>query len=79
MSDDVKRQLTVFINAATRWLFGSAVALALFIFNDMRSSVQEIKSNVQGISDVVIRLEEKVERSQKDIDRLEQTKANKKN
>lgn len=84
MSTEFKKQLT---DIGT-WAFkGSLMLLGTFavvIFNDMNARVEdlhgevkEFRKEMKNVTGVVIRLEEKVDRSKEDIRRLEETKQNK--
>lgn len=82
--EDVKKLLIGGGSYVFKGIIGIALTLSLFIFNEMRDSMVSIQKDVEGISDIVIRLDEKVERNKSDIDEhtrdireLERTKADK--
>ena len=88
MSEAAKKQLQDVGTWAFKGILSVAAAMAIFIFNDMRDSVGMIRTemqdnvkvlreDVQTITDIVIRLDEKVDRNKEDIKRLEETKRNK--
>jgi hypothetical protein len=85
MSDQLKKHLTDAGAWAFKGILSIVAALAIFIFNEMRSAITEIGEVVTSMSAVVVRLDEKVDRNiqdikenKDDIKRLDEKKADKK-
>lgn len=77
MSLELKRQIA----DAAGWVFKGLIALAAWftvtIFNDVRTELKTISKDLDEVSKIVIRLDEKVERNKENIDRLDRQKQDK--
>jgi len=63
------------------WIFKGAILVILWFakdsFTEMKGDVKDMAKDLNKVSEVVIRLDEKVERDRESIDRLERTKQDK--
>lgn len=85
MADAIKRYLSDVPAWGFKGIVIGLISLSLFVFNDMRTNIEDIRNEVRGVSNIMIRLEGKVEthdvsikENRDDIKRLERDKSDKK-
>ena len=75
MSDEVKNSMTFIINWGAKIVFGILAFLCARTFIEIQTNTEKMAEGIQQLNKSMIRVETRMDNHDKEIDRLDRTKA----